>query len=314
MYTVYVGDVTEYLSIFVKDLHSDAYLTTEDNYQSIKNGAITYTSICDFKHKNNFIKFLELAKKIIFCPPKYWSHPDTESETLTILMYLSSHTMVLGLEKYKKELITEPTNRTRKTNESQLWIVGCSVSHGLGVNQHERYGEILSAKLNLTANFLTKEGTSIEWAAHQILQSDLRPNDYVVWGITNENRFTHYGAQQKVKHITHRSYITDPSLHEKVSITQIFDHDHLMYNAIVHLHQVINFCKILNVKLILAGVIVTNDLLPFLFNMPNYIHLNKPVREFRADRGYLDLGTDGEHPGPLTHKWYADKILEFIKK
>jgi hypothetical protein len=29
---------------------------------------------------------------------------------------------------------------------------------------------------------------------------------------------------------------------------------------------------------------------------------------------FKDLGNDMTHPGPLTHKWYAEKILDKLKE
>ena len=53
----------------------------------------------------------------------------------------------------------------------------------------------------------------------------------------------------------------------------------------------------------------------------NYI--NRAAREyiqllgyngFEAKNMYPDQGTDGRHPGPLSHRWFADEMIKGIKQ
>lgn len=311
---MYVGDVTDVPMRRATDANPTAQLVNHTNFKNIDVDTV-YTSLGDFDSKENFVSFLESADRIVYCPEQPWSSKDLETETVQILMYLHSHKDVVGpLPTLARTDNMLELADSRKTTAPQLWIVGCSVSHGVGVDVKNRYGALLADQLNLECSFLTQPGSSIAWAADQILRSDLRPGDIVVWGLTTDHRFPHYSQKYSLRHITVKTYSDDPLLTETVDVKQILDTENLLYYSVTAINRVINMCQKINVKLVLAGVIVTEDLLPMIYDLPSYLHLNRVIRAQRYDRGYFDLGTDGEHPGPITHRWYADKVLEFIKK
>ena len=64
---------------------------------------------------------------------------------------------------------------------------------------------------------------------------------------------------------------------------------------------------------ILIGIHPDNEFCAYLKNIPSYIHLNSFYGVELKDR-FLDVGNDNKHPGPLTHIWYAEKILDKLKE
>jgi hypothetical protein len=88
----------------------------------------------------------------------------------------------------------------RKTSQPQLWVSGCSFAAGDGVQSNQRYGQILSDRLNLPVSFLAESGSSVTWAADQILRSDLRENDILIWGLTSIPRINYF-KNNKVHHV-----------------------------------------------------------------------------------------------------------------
>ena len=77
----------------------------------------------------------------------------------------------------------------RKTAGQQIWIVGCSYAHGNCLEYiNQRYGQLVAEYYHLPVSFLTKPGSSIDWACDQILRADINPGDIVIWGITSVNR------------------------------------------------------------------------------------------------------------------------------
>ena len=69
-------------------------------------------------------------------------------------------------------------------------------------------------KLNLPVSTLAQGGTSIFWAADQILRSDIRKDDIVIFMLTSTHRFPYYTNSQ-LKHITFRSLELDNELKNK---------------------------------------------------------------------------------------------------
>jgi hypothetical protein len=193
---------------------------------------------------------------------------------------------------------------TRKTDESQIWNAGCSLTYGSGLsNINQRYGQIISDQLNLPISFLAYPGSSIIWAADQIIRSDLRSGDIVIWGLTSPNRFPYYYST-KIYHVSQYTYSVTPELKNFFSIDEL-DSKNLIYQSLSSVARVINFCSKLNVKLFVGGLLVDPVFNEYAVSLiPNYI--------FLYANHFKDFGTDGIHPGPGTHKWYAEEILNLI--
>jgi hypothetical protein len=103
--------------------------------------------------------------------------------------------------------------------KNKLWIVGCSISHGVGVDPGQCWGALAATQLDLAPEFLTAEGYSIEWAADQILKAPIGPADTVLWGLTTPNRSMWYDDAGQVHHILNVYYQNhsdfDQTLHRR---------------------------------------------------------------------------------------------------
>lgn len=313
-----LGDIDTELADRAKQINKNATLITSDNYKSIT-GGVVYTSAGDFSNLKEFINAIELADTLIYSPPTKWSDSykgtsNIQKMTETALLYFQNKKEIVGLDLISAEEVNQMLilNDVRKTESRQLWISGCSFSHGVGVSVDQRYGQLISDKINLPVSFLTAGGSSIEWAADQIIRSDIRSGDVIVWGLTTSNRIPYYSKQKnRVVHITSESYTKLPEFNKEISINKLHDVDS-KYRALTRIYEVINFCKKLNVQLVIVGLLLDEDFIPYTINLPNYIQL---FRNFKNDmlEGFLDVGDDNIHPGPLTHQWYADQIINKIK-
>ena len=72
MITVYVGDVTEYLSEVAIKADPNATLITTSMIDDISPGTY-YTSVGDISDLSNFAKVLRQANLIVYAPPDKWS-------------------------------------------------------------------------------------------------------------------------------------------------------------------------------------------------------------------------------------------------
>ncbi len=199
---------------------------------------------------------------------------------------------------------------SRKTSESQLWIVGGSDSKGVGVLPEQRYGQLIANHFGLPVSFLTVIGSSIQWAADQILRSDIRPGDTVIWGLVPPTRFPFY-KDNDVVHVSWHRYKKTPDLIKYIDIDQLDNSNTLLYRPIISISQVQNVCNKLGVNLIIAGLAPRCEYLPFVATFKNFIHLHDRFGLVETER-FLDFGSDGDHPGPQTHQWYADQIITKI--
>jgi hypothetical protein len=194
----------------------------------------------------------------------------------------------------------------RTSPGKQIWSVGCSVTHGIGVDQSQRYGQLIADKTKLPISFLTQPGSSIQWAADQILRSDIQNNDVVIWGLTSNNRFPIF-EDNEVGHILANAKFKTFSADKRKLLIDRLESDELVYKNITDIYKVINFTKKIGAKLILANLL-DEELPLYLQNQEGFIMLYK-LFNVNTNNIFLDIGSDNIHPGVLTHKWYADQII-----
>jgi len=315
MITIYLGDITEYLGSIAREQDSDARLVTEKDINSLCNGTY-YTSIGDLGNLNNLGKVLQQADKIIYAPPpdNHWT--DGESMKKWTEEYLKNFSFRCCVENYE---VLVPNNLAmtklvdqRKTKDRQIWIAGCSISHGIGVGDDNRYGTILSDLLECPASFLTYPGSSISWAADQIMRSDIRDGDVVIWGLTSDNR-TPYFVNNKITHVNTSTYLLNQEFEKVLSLEELCS-ENTFYRNLISIFQVSNFCQKINATLIFASLL-DNDVILHIRNFPNLIVLSNLWGRNHSEL-FPDLGSDSLHPGPISHKFYADEIykkyLEFV--
>ena len=317
--TIFVGDVDSSLADRATAFDPRAQLIINNNYKKLAPGTY-YTSLGDQASINEFIEVLHQADTIVYAPPTRWSdfkNNVSQMRIWTELFLTNFYTIkeIKGFNFNQQPLLDLRSvvglEDQRKTEKPQLWISGCSFSHGTGVDPSQRYGQLLGDELAVPASFLTKVGSSIPWAADQILRSDVRSGDMVVWGLTENNRFSYFN-DNKVLEIAVGRYRRNPDLGKIVDINRLTETDDLLYHSILSIFQVINFCNKLKIKLIIANLM--NDIItPYLINHECFISLVGQHGLTDADR-FIDFGTDNEHPGPLMHKYYSKEILKKIKK
>lgn len=307
MITVYLGDVGSYLHLLAKTEDSNAQLLTEYTINDILPG-VYYTSLGDLRNSANLSTVLMQASKIVYAPPSAWSD---ESKGVSQMKQQTED--YLNVFKFRCQVVNQSSPPkfdniltlvdTRKTQDSQLWIAGCSISHGKGVDSKERYGQLLADRLRKPVSFLTSVGSSIPWAADQIQRSDIKKNDIVVWGLTSYARLYKF-EKNYFKPLT-------PNLSNIDQYTTDFLlGDHVLYQAVTSVCQVINFCQNTQATLIIASVL-DDTVVNYIQNFPNLVMLYKLWGRDNNNR-FIDFGSDGMHPGVNTHKFYADQIYQRI--
>lgn len=300
---MYIGDI--------ENPTSERYQIIDSNNCDCLCPGVYYTSISDLKITSNLAKVFSQADTIVYCAPKIWSSKQAQQITEQYLVNFADKKIIQGfsINAINKDAMLALKD-SRKSHAQQLWVAGCSITAGVGVEQSQRYGQLLADSLNLPVSFLAQGGSSIAWAADQILRSDIRPGDTVVWGITNVQRYPLF-VNGTITQIYTNAYIVDPSLNDIADI-DFLDSEHLVYRAVTEIHKVLNFCNKLGVKLILAELI-GEELCAYLHNIENFVMLFHQFGSEGADR-FLDRGTDQTHPGPKMHQYYHDQILKKLNK
>jgi hypothetical protein len=309
MLKVLVGDYPEYLSFLALKKDPSAFLCTNDNISTVISGTV-YTSLGDLSIQN-FQLLINRADIVEYYPPTTWSSIELRDSTLIQLNFLSHRKKIKNFKCTQYPIESFWLADQRKTDARQVWVVGCSFAHGAAIQPSERFGSLIAEQLNLPVSFLTFPGTSISWAADQILRSDIRKDDIVIWGLTGCGRFSFVGENNNVYPVTTNDYHHAKEFKMLVKENFLVS-NHLLQDAITKIAQVTQTLDRLAIKYIL-GVFPLNDEQrekQFL----QYVSQNKNSLLLYHPQGFIDLGRDDSHPGPKHHKWYADTILDFYNE
>jgi len=359
-----VGDVDSSLHSFAKWYSYDPiFIGMLD--ENTTTDAVIYGSLGD-TNVNDFLQLLCKAKKIIYQSPLEWSDnrlKDLTEFLLFVVAQIDDGKELIGFDKFtyrnQKHInlsfsvddigCLPQTLRSvlpwsninflgiqdyRVSNDPQLWVAGCSYPNGDGLDdKNTRYGQLVADTLDLPVSFLTTSGSGIDWAANQIINADIQKNDVVLWAITGIPRKTLIRNQQAFfGHPTLlMNNITEISKNDLLFFDQMLYDDTMLLDAMCDINKVINFCKKIQVNLILishpelSSTKQYSILNEYLKKIPNFLDMHDGhweefvsknqndlcYKEFRKFL-YHDIGSDDVHPGPLTHRMYAEKIVNFI--
>jgi hypothetical protein len=303
MIKIFVGDVGSYLAELALEHDPGAKLILASQKDKLLPGTY-YISLADMpQNTERFISFIKQADELKFCPP-----PTGWSDSVSVLGNFTKQMVDLCNQKHN---INKVYNRVpnylqtivskRCTELPQLWIAGCSISHGMGVEIDERYGTLLANQLNMPVSFLTQVGSSVAWAAHQLLSSDINEGDTVVWGLTQRWRFWYFN--ETGSHNIHPLFngTTDFDQIELKNLNiRLTQHDTIMQNlqSIMHVQQ---YLKKIKANLLLIDL-YPNNFIEYLGDRSNFLAVEP-----------IDLGFDGGHPGKLSHQLYARELQTWIK-
>lgn len=202
-------------------------------------------------------------------------------------------------------------SKQRTTDNLVLWTLGCSVTYGVGVNYLDRWGSILSNELAMPEISLSLPGHSNTWCADQILRSDVRPGDIVVWGLTDISR-VEYSNNWQLNSVPITRYSKLPTKSQHYNL-DYFDSQTKFVSVIKNILQVKNYCEKIGAQLYLANLLDSTWLKSVFNTLPTYIDLCTE-NIYNESLMFIDLGSDNDHPGPKQHQYYAEKILNLIKE
>lgn len=269
-----------------------------------------HTSISDLEEKNISLA-IKNSKEIIVIDIDFTDLTFKVGRLLNELSKPGISVKFVNCKKFNPQEINK-LNEKRLNNDPVLWVAGCSITAGIGVNDSDRYGKLLADKLNLPEILLARKGSSILYSADQLLRSDIRSNDIVVWGLTNIPRVEIFDTDTTdFIPVTIAGYDSiDKSL--QYWNLNYFSSSTQSLLCIRMILQVINFCKKVGAKLYLANMLDITWI-PIIFTgYNNFINFAKEV-DLTCHTIFMDLGSDNEHPGSKQHRHYAEKIFNLIE-
>jgi len=222
-------------------------------------------------------------------------------ESLTLFQYLCRRdtTFQPNIRPNIQRFTTHPDIDNR-LDQPMLWIFGCSYSHGTGLRSNElNYGQWLSQYLNLPLKLITKPGSSLAWSYRHLLNSCIQKHDTVIWQLTTPGRLSQFNG----KHV--EEIVLNSSLDRKL-IDSITD-EQLYFNQLSLLNTGTKFLQAIGCKFVITSISDFGAIYDYVSEYVKY-------PEYCSNYGlHLDNGTDGVHPGPLSHKAIAQRILNHVQ-
>jgi hypothetical protein len=308
MYKLFVGDIFESLAKTAAEFDSAAVLLTANTYQYPLADGTYYTSLADMSDLDNFLTTCRNAQEIFYCPPDIWSDRENTQKYTTelILSYVSQYVTVhnVDLISNKYNFLKQHFQQAERCSDcSQIWIAGCSITYGTGVEQPQTFKYYLSNHYQLPFSDLSRPGSSIIWQSDQICRADIRPGDKVFWGVTSHCRLPVI-QNQKIKHLNASSYKQDPEIIKQFPV-ELLDSLSLIYHNIMAIRRVENFCNKIGAEIVMLGVIPDWDNIFLTYQVPCFRQsASRPT-------GFLDRGNDNKHPGPKQHQLFAQEFINF---
>lgn len=201
--------------------------------------------------------------------------------------------------------------KQRASDNPILWTLGCSVTYGEGVKYNERWGSVLSDELGMPEISLSLSGVSNTWCADQILRSDVRSGDIVVWGLTDISR-VEYAKNWNLHAVPVTGYSKLPVNLQHYNL-DYFDSQTKFVSTLKSILQVKNYCEKIGANLYLANLLDSSWLNSIFNKLSTYIDFCSK-NTYNESLVFLDLGSDNNHPGPKQHQYYAEQILNLIKE
>ena len=309
--TIFVGDSDESIAQAAQKHNANAYLVDHKNYQrfldtTFHHDVTVYTAQSDLPDITSdraiLYEILNKADIIHYSPPKKWADQTTDTYRHTFQQSLTLYFLFL-IDSVKKNVINLDVSAYQKNNyvllkdirhsdKKTLWSAGCSIAEGTGVDKSQRYANLISESTGLELVDLSMGGSGIEYSADQILRSDIKQHDVVIWGITEETRFPEWNSNEQRVRPGNRSATT-------LTETQI-------YKSTISVHQVANFCNKIGADLIMIPIICSKNFCLLLSGLPNFYQLPYQTK-------FVDVGSDNQHPGPMQHQKYADFLSNIVK-
>lgn len=315
---IIVGDVTKELCDYAKSVDESAYMIDALNANDNHQGTV-FVSLGDLNNLGEFYQLLSRATKITYYPPAKWSDKKSAKDTHSMAWYTECYIRiaanVFSIETHNVPEPTvklQPTLEPRKTDNPQIWAVGCSTTYGLGIQPEQRWANLVANETGMKMSLLARPGASNPWIADQLIRSDVRPGDIVIVGVTSYGRVTIVEGS-KVINFVPSSFAIYPDITKHIRPDQMVT-DTTLYNSIAAIEQIRAFCRKVGAKLITIGIHADLELSEALSASDDYIMFQGSAGNEYQD-GWLDVTTDGtDHPGPKTHRLYANLILEKLNK
>lgn len=274
-----------------------------------KNSILVDSSNCDFTKGNEYhtslgdlslTEIMSIAHKfnhILLVQDGFDTNSELYNETKTLVAYLSTKISATSELTSGEKVFIDNESIFNHPGNPTLWVFGCSHSYGVGLdNPNQRYGSILSEKLNMSLQMIAKPGGSMNYSLRHIMNSCFRPGDLIIWQIINPARLSYFNGKHVEEIVLANS--------KNRSMVDFFTDPQIYFTHFSYINFGVRYLRALNCNFILTSL-DHNDY--------NYLNEYKNYQEYVSIKDFVvDLGRDNLHFGPRSHANLANSLVNEI--
>jgi len=262
------------------------YLLDNLTYENLDSNLSYFTSLKDLD-LDKLLYVIEITNRLEFGIFEYFAD-HVENRIVNSIMYEKN--------KNYKNLLGD----TIKIEPDEIVFIGCSHTEGIGVENDQRFGHLVSQELGLKERNFAIGGTGI-WQMHDtFFRCNFHKNQKVVLQLTDPYRFNYFQSQS-IKHDSFKN-IND----KKLILT--YNDQILAYQEYSLISAIISASKNYNIDLVCFRM---SNQLPIEYTESDYL-ISSNTNSFILGK-WLDVGNDKIHAGPLTHKKISSIITKKFK-
>jgi hypothetical protein len=266
----------------------NSILLTDKNFLELQDGNY-HTSLGDIS-VNNFLTLCSNVDSIEFLD---FDDSPLRIKTVTVLNQISKKKKVENFVQLPAlDFLDIPVPRSA---DSMLWVFGCSFSHGVGVSCQEKYPSILQDLVNKESLFVTKPATSTRWSLRHLINANLKETDIVIWQITTMARLSIAASPTSLNECS----LKDAPKEIVIGLTE----SQMFADQLSLLNYGVQYLRSKKVKFFVISIEgqnkFTDNLVLEYSKYHEYLYMGEWV---------IDKGSDGLHPGKLSHEFVAKTI------
>lgn len=235
---------------------------------------------------------------INFIPNKFDVNSNIYHETVIILNYLSHRKTVTGYTPLCQQQFLSLDVYNRPDGPT-VWVFGCSHSYGLGLlPDQQNFGQHISQHIKLPLKLIAQPGSGIQWSLRHLMHANFQEGDLVIWQLTSPERISYGYPPSEIR------LAQAPQRH----LLETYNDQQLLFTQLSLFNQGIQHLTCQAVKF---AVISISSQSPLFY--PCLTEYSKHPEFCHVPNYLIDLGTDGSHMGPLSHKALAQSILNHVQ-
>jgi hypothetical protein len=264
----------------------DSILLTNDNFeQYLGKSGVFHTSLGDITAAN-LLLIADYNCTFIFVDQGFDNQTALYEKTIIFLNAVFDSNTIIGYIRPGPATFAEQS--IMRPPGPRLWVFGCSLSAGVGVNESEVYSTKLSVATGLPVTTVARVGSSTHWSLRQLLHADIWPTDIVIWQLTTIERFTVKQPNRWPKEVM----LKDADRETILSTTD----EQLWFDQLSLVNCGVQYLRAIGPEFYMISLDSSSPLLNVCLEQytryPEYCY----VPDWQ-----IDLGTDGLHPGPQSH-------------